>query len=60
MIDRNRVMADGIERLSRENTVFAVIGAAHLPYKYGVLNILAQRGYSIKPYRLNMTEKKKK
>lgn len=59
-IDRNRVMADGIERLSRENTVFVVIGAAHLPYKYGVLNILAQRGYSIKPYRLNITEKKKK
>lgn len=60
MIGRNRVMADGIERLSQENTVFVVIGAAHLPYKYGVLNILAQRGYIVKPYHLTMNERKKK
>ena len=60
MISRNRVMADGIERLSRENSVFVVIGAAHLPYKYGIINILAQRGYIIKPYHLQMTERNKK
>lgn len=59
MIDRNRVMADGIDRLLRENTVFVVIGAAHLPYKYGVLNILSQRGYIVKPYKLQMIKRMK-
>lgn len=60
MIERNKVMADGIDRLISEKTVFVMIGAAHLPYKYGVLNLLTQRGYFVKPYHLEMKERKKK
>lgn len=60
MINRNKVMADGIDRLLHEKAVFIVIGAAHLPYEFGVLNLLAQKGYFLKPYYLDVKVNKKK
>lgn len=54
MIDRNKVMANGIDRILQKNSVFVIIGAAHLPYKFGVLNLLSQKGYFVKPYQLDL------
>lgn len=54
LIMRNKVMANGIDQLLQEKTVFIVIGAAHLPYEFGVLNLLAQKGYFIKPYNIDL------
>lgn len=54
LIMRNKVMADGINQLLQEKPVFIVIGASHLPYEFGVLNLLAQKGYSVKPYNLEL------
>jgi len=59
MMNRNKVMADGIDRLLQNKTVFIVIGAAHLPYKFGVLNLLTQKGYFVKPYRIDLKVNKK-
>jgi len=59
MIKRNKVMADGIDLLLQQKSVFVVIGAGHLPSKVGVLNLLAQRGYLISPYHLDLGIKRK-
>ena len=49
-------MADGIDRLLRSRTLFIVIGAGHLPYKDGVLNRLANKGYKIKPIKVDFNK----
>ena len=54
LIMRNKVMADGIDQLLQEKPVFIVIGASHLPYEFGVLNRLAQKGYSVQPYNIEL------
>ena len=58
MVTRNKKMADGIESLINEKKrAFVMIGAAHLPYETGVLNLLLQKGYVIKPYALSLYDK---
>lgn len=58
MVLRNQRMADGIDTLLIDNeSVFVMIGAAHLPYKTGVLNILYQKGFQIKPYIVDLDRK---
>jgi uncharacterized protein YbaP (TraB family) len=58
MILRNNGMANGIEKLLKENKrVFVMIGAAHLPYETGVLNLLSQKGFHVKPYVVNLSKK---
>lgn len=47
---RNRIMADRIDELIRQqNTVFCAVGAGHLGGEQGVLRLLKQRGYRLKP-----------
>jgi uncharacterized protein YbaP (TraB family) len=52
--DRNRVMADGIVRFieSGSGTWFVVVGSAHLLGAGSVVELLEQRGYTVKPVRL--------
>jgi len=45
--DRNRNMADRLEPLLKQGSLFVAVGALHLPGEGGVLNLLAQRGYRI-------------
>ncbi len=45
---RNRVMANSIEEITNQNTLFAAIGAAHLPGKEGVLELLKNKGFAVK------------
>jgi len=47
--DRNAIMADKILEKVDEGTVFAAIGAAHLSGKKGVLKLLKDVGYKVKP-----------
>ncbi len=49
MLDvRNRIMADGMDSLMKSgNTLFTGVGAAHLPGKKGVINMLRQMGYAV-------------
>lgn len=53
MILRNYRMAEKIDSLMNIESLFVAIGAGHLPYKNGVLNLLAQKGYNVKPYKIN-------
>ena len=56
MILRNIGMAEGIDNLIKERPTFIIIGAAHLPYEHGVLNLLTKKGYIIKPYTINLNK----
>ncbi|MEM9734094.1 MAG: TraB/GumN family protein [Pseudomonadota bacterium] len=48
MLDkRNVTMADGSAKLIDEGNAFIAVGALHLPGEKGLLNLLAQRGYTI-------------
>ena len=46
---RNRNMADRADKLIRQQPIFMAIGAAHLPGKNGVLNLLHEKGYKVSP-----------
>ncbi len=47
--DRNEIMATRIAHLAKEQTIFASVGAGHLSGKKGVLRLLKQEGFRIKP-----------
>lgn len=54
MIKRNTKMANGIDAIIQKRPVFVIIGAAHLPYENGVLNLLVKKGYTVKPYIIKL------
>ena len=47
--DRNRLMARRADDVLLDGGAFIAVGAAHLPGKKGVLNLLARRGYKVTP-----------
>lgn len=57
MISRNNKMAEGIDSIMKEKPVFVIIGAAHLPYEHGVINLLNSKGYTAKPYSITISAK---
>ncbi len=46
--ERNKNMARRMDSLMKMGAVFAGIGASHLPGNHGVLNLLRERGYSVR------------
>lgn len=48
-IDRNKNMALNIVRIIKEQTTFCAVGAAHLGGEKGVINLLRQQGFILKP-----------
>ncbi|MCD6020085.1 MAG: lipoprotein [Bacteroidetes bacterium] len=55
--ERNIILAHNIDSVSKTGSLFAGIGAAHLPGKNGVIEILRQMGYKVRPVS-NMATKK--
>ncbi len=49
LYDRNKVMAHSIDSLARKGSLFAAVGAAHLPGKNGVIEALRKKGYTVTP-----------
>lgn len=45
---RNRVMVASIKSITEDKSLFAAIGAAHLPGETGVINLLRKEGYTVK------------
>ncbi len=45
---RNEVMAISIEKITNQQTLFAAIGAAHLPGEKGVLQLLKDKGFKVR------------
>jgi len=60
---RNEIQAAGIDSVIKlKHTIFAGVGAAHLPGVNGVIEILRRKGYKLRPVKMedrNSTEKDK-
>ncbi|HEX8562738.1 MAG TPA: TraB/GumN family protein [Flavobacterium sp.] len=59
LYDRNVVMTQSIDSIMRKGSLFAAIGAAHLPGKNGVIESLRQKGFTVTPVIDAYTEKGK-
>lgn len=57
---RNVIMTQSIDSIAKKGSLFAAIGAAHLPGKKGVIELLREKGYTVKPVFDQYTEKGKK
>jgi uncharacterized protein YbaP (TraB family) len=52
---RNQIHADGIANTINDgNSIFAAVGAAHLPGKKGVIEMLRAKGYTLKPIAMGL------
>ncbi|MFT6715867.1 MAG: hypothetical protein ACJA0Q_000496 [Saprospiraceae bacterium] len=62
LYDRNRIMARGMDSLMKNNKIFVGIGAAHLAGKEGVIQMMKDYGYNVRPVSREITDfaKKKK
>jgi uncharacterized protein YbaP (TraB family) len=47
IVERNQRMADRLQRHLQKGRCFIGVGALHLPGEQGLLNLLAQRGYTV-------------
>lgn len=56
---RNYNMVKSIDSIVKKGSLFAAIGAAHLPGKKGVIEMLRSKGYTVTPVFDNYTEKGK-
>ena len=50
LVSRNHNMTKRSEKYLKENSVFIAVGAAHLPGKKGIINLLRKKGYLVDPY----------
>jgi uncharacterized protein YbaP (TraB family) len=46
---RNEIQANSIDTIIRRNSLFAGVGAAHLPGPRGVIELLRKKGYHLRP-----------
>ncbi|MCB9203183.1 MAG: TraB/GumN family protein [Flavobacteriales bacterium] len=53
---RNHVMLKSMDSLMQKGSLFAAVGAAHLPGKKGLIESLREKGYKVKPVFSNYTE----
>jgi uncharacterized protein len=49
LTNRNRVMVNRMKTMMKAKSVFVAIGAAHLPGNLGVLHLLQEQGYHVRP-----------
>lgn len=60
LFDRNEVMAKSMDSIMKTGSLFAAVGAAHLPGKKGMIEVLRKKGYTVTPIISEYTEKGKK
>lgn len=62
--DRNHIMANGLDTLIHQHKVFCAVGAAHLSGEEGVIQLLKNKGYTLRPvvpvYSKKLNEYKEK
>jgi uncharacterized protein YbaP (TraB family) len=49
LYDRNTDMVKSIDSIMKTGSLFAAVGAAHLPGKNGIIEALRAKGYTVKP-----------
>ena len=59
LFDRNEIMAKSMDSIMKTGSLFAAVGAAHLPGNKGMIEILRRKGYTVKPILSEYTEKGK-
>ena len=60
LFDRNDVMSKSMDSIMKTGSLFAAVGAAHLPGKNGMIEMLRRKGYTVTPIISDYTEKGKK
>ena len=60
LFDRNQVMSRSMDSIMKTGSLFAAVGAAHLPGKNGMIEMLRRKGYTVTPITSDYTEKGKK
>ena len=58
IVKRNYNMADGIDTLCRQKSLFIAIGAGHLAGNEGVIQLLRQKGYHVRQVIASFAEKR--
>lgn len=59
LYDRNETMAKSMDSIMKTGSLFSAVGAAHLPGKNGIIEILRRKGYTVKPILSEYTDKGK-
>lgn len=49
--DRNIKMADRIEKIIKRQSLFAAVGALHLPGENGIISLLRQKGFKVEVFK---------
>ena len=49
---RNEIQANSIDSIIRHTSLFAGVGAAHLPGNRGVIELLRKKGYKLRPVKM--------
>lgn len=60
LFDRNEIMSASMDSIMKTGSLFAAVGAAHLPGKNGMIEMLRRKGYTVTPIFSDYTEKGKK
>jgi uncharacterized protein YbaP (TraB family) len=50
---RNEIQANSIDSIVKKMSLFVGVGAAHLPGRRGVIELLRQKGYTLRPVRMD-------
>jgi uncharacterized protein YbaP (TraB family) len=50
---RNDIQANSIDSIIKKESLFVAVGAAHLPGKRGVIEILRRKGYTLRPVMMS-------
>lgn len=56
IVNRNKIMTKSIDSIAKTGSLFSAVGAAHLGGNEGIIELLRQKGYSVKPIIDNFTE----
>jgi uncharacterized protein YbaP (TraB family) len=56
IIDRNKVMFQGMDSLMKKGSVFCAIGAGHLSGDQGVITLLRKKGYKVRAVNAHYSE----
>jgi uncharacterized protein YbaP (TraB family) len=52
LFKRNEIQANSIDSIIRKTSLFAGVGAAHLPGSRGVIELLRNKGYTLRPVKM--------
>lgn len=58
--ERNLIMVNGIDSILQSGTaLFSAVGAAHLPGQTGLIRLLRERGYTVRPVQFSSVNSKR-